>query len=116
MIDITMFYRLLDLQDKLDDTSTTHRDILIRSQRHQRISNVSILYPIVMITNPFRTIWCFMVRLLRKYLAHDARKQQHDSLEISNNSSPVRPHAVDVWAALQRREVVRVFVVCSCRE
>jgi len=40
-----------------------------------------------------------MVRLLRKYLAHDAQKQQHRGLEISDWSTAVRPHAVDVWTA-----------------
>ena len=47
----------------------------------------------------FKSIGFLMVRLLRKYLTHDAQKQQHRGLEISDWSTAVRPHAVDVWTA-----------------
>ena len=69
-------------------------------------------FQIVTVIIPVEQIGRSMVRLLRKYASYHVRKQQHDGLEISvSSASTVRSHAVDIWAAFQRREVVRVFVV-----
>src|SRR5215467_14045207 len=70
-------------------------------------------FQIVTVIFPVESIGRSMVRLLRKNAPYHVRKRQHDGLEISvSSASTVRSHAVDIWAAFQRREVVRVLVVC----
>src|SRR5215471_5623001 len=63
-------------------------------------------FQIVTVIFPVESIGRSMVRLLRKNVPYHVRKRQHDGLEISvSSASTVRSHAVDIWAAFQRREV-----------